>query len=164
MCEAASVGENKRFFIRMFPPPPSTSINSILVTEGYALALKISLKGEKNLKIDTITTFSAIICTPEKGMFLNFYRTKKKTQNIYIWYKSIHIKYVHITDGVLKCEHLFQLVVLLQPCKFKDLTSCHCETFGVCLKYTTIFLHKNIPHLTSPACFERLDSTPFLQR
>jgi hypothetical protein len=36
-----------------------------------------SLEREKNLKIDTTTTiFSPIICTPEKGVFLNFYRTK----------------------------------------------------------------------------------------
>lgn len=41
---AVSVSENKRFFIGMFPPPPSTSMNSILVQEGYALACKISLE------------------------------------------------------------------------------------------------------------------------
>lgn len=41
---------------------------------------------------------------------------------------------MHITDEVLKCEQdLFQLLVLLQPCIFKDLTSHHCETFGFCL-------------------------------
>jgi hypothetical protein len=43
------MSENKRFFTRMFPPPPSTSMNSILVQEGYALALKISLSKEKRI-------------------------------------------------------------------------------------------------------------------
>jgi hypothetical protein len=87
----------------------------------------------RNLKLDsTITIFSPIICTPEKGVFLIFYRTKN-TKFLCLVQKYTH-QVCALTDGVLKCEQdLFQLFVLLQPCMFKDLISCHCETFGFSL-------------------------------
>jgi hypothetical protein len=111
----------------MFPPPP-TSVNLILAQKGYVCHGPQNLSlGEKNLKIDTpIATFSQITCTPEKMYVPNFWKNKKHKM-----FMSIHTTYVHIVDGVLICEQdLFQSFVLLQSRTFKNLTSCHCETFG----------------------------------
>jgi len=129
-----------------------------------------SLEGEKNLKIYititifyiTITIFSPIICTPEKGVFLIFYRTKNTKFLCLVW-KYSHQLCAHNRRGLEMWTRSFSVTCFITALHIQGSDIPSLWDIWFLSKYTTMFLHKNIPHHTSSACFERLDSTHLLQ-
>jgi hypothetical protein len=121
-----------------------------------------SLKGEKNLKTDTtITIFSPIICTPEKGLFLIFYITKNTKYLCLVW-KYTHQVCAHIR-WCLEMWRSFSVICIITALHVQGSDILSLWDIWFLSKYTTMFLYKNIPHHTSQTCFERMDSTHFLQ-
>jgi hypothetical protein len=95
-------------------------------------------------------------------VFLIFYRTKN-TKFLCLVQKYTHQVWAHNRWCLEMWTRFFSVICIITALHVQGSDILSLWDIWFQSKYTTKFLHKNIPHHTSPACFERLDSTHFPQ-